>query len=129
MTFASRCAPPSRIATAERAQPEDPVSQYARTVLNDVRNAVDAHRELPPPNAERPKMELTRPTIEAKTLAIPSPVAGEDELRLAVEAVRRELLERPSAPLASASCPPPKPGRLLPAARLRPADAPFGSGR
>ena len=83
--------------------------QYARTVLNDVRNAVDAHRELPPPNAERPKMELTRLTIEAKTLAIPSPVAGEDELRLAA--------------------PPPKPGRLLPAARLRPADAPLGSGR
>ena len=41
-------------------------------------------------------MELTRLTIEAITLAIPSPVAGEDAL-LAVEAVRRELLERPLA--------------------------------
>ena len=74
-----------------------------RTVLNDVRNAADAIENFPPPNVERPRMELARLTSEVTTLAIPSPVAGEDDLRLAAETVRRELLERPSVPLATLS--------------------------
>ena len=68
----------------------------ANTVLNDVRNAVDAIESFPPLNAEQPEIELARLTIEAMTLAISSSVAGEDELRLAAEAVRSELLELPS---------------------------------
>ena len=68
----------------------------ANTVLSDVRNAVDAIESFPPLNAEQPEIELARLTIEAMTLAISSSVAGEDELRLAAEAVRSELLELPS---------------------------------
>ena len=66
------------------------------TVLNDVRNAVDAIENFPPLNAERPEIELARLTIEAMTLAVSSSVVSEDELRLAAEAVRSELLELPS---------------------------------
>ena len=66
------------------------------TVLNDVRNAVDAIENFPPLNAERPEIELARLIIEAMILAVSSPVVSEDELRLAAEAVRSELLELPS---------------------------------
>ena len=68
----------------------------ASTVLNDVRNAVDAIESFPPLNAERPEIELARLSIEAITLAVLSSAVGEDELRLAAEAVRSELLELPS---------------------------------
>ena len=66
------------------------------TVLNDVRNAVDAIENFQPLNAERPEIELARLTIEAMTLAVSSSVVSEDELRLATENVRSELLELPS---------------------------------
>ena len=66
------------------------------TVLTDVPNAVDAIENFPPLNAERPEIELARLTIEAMTLAVSSSVVSEDELRLAAEAVRSELLELPS---------------------------------
>ena len=68
----------------------------ANTVLNDVRNAVNAIERFPPPNAEEPEIELARLSIEAMTLAVSSPAAGEHELRLAAEDVRGELLELPS---------------------------------
>ena len=68
----------------------------ANTVLNDVRNAVDAIERFPPPNAEEPEIELARLSIEAMTLAVSSSAVGEDELRLAAEDVRSELLDLPS---------------------------------
>ena len=68
----------------------------ANTVLNDVRNAVDAIERFPPPNAEEPEIELARLSIEAMTLAVSSAAVGEDELRLAAEDVRSALLELPS---------------------------------
>ena len=68
----------------------------AGSVLTDVRNAVDAIENFPPRNAERPDIRLERLTIEAMTLAVSSSVASENELRLAAEDVRSELLELPS---------------------------------
>ena len=68
----------------------------AGTVLNDVRNAVDAIERFPPPNAEEPEIELARLSIEAMTLAVSSSAVGEDALRLAAEDVRSELLDLPS---------------------------------
>ena len=71
----------------------------ADAVLNDVRNAVDAIENFPPLNAERPEIRLAQLSIEAMTLAVSSSVAGENELRLAAEEVRNELLRLPSVSL------------------------------
>ena len=71
----------------------------ANSVLNAVRNAVDAIENFPPPNAERPEIELARLSIEAMTLAVSSSIVNENELRLAAEDVRSELLELPSISL------------------------------
>ncbi len=71
----------------------------AGTVLNDVRTAVDAIENFPPPNAERAEVNLARLSVEAMTLAVSSPVASEHELRLAAEEVRNGLLELPSVSL------------------------------
>ena len=68
----------------------------AGAVLSDVRNAVDAIENFPPLNAEQPEIRLATVAIEAMTLAVSSPVAGENELRLAAEHVRSALLELPS---------------------------------
>ena len=68
----------------------------ANTVLNDVRNAVDAIERFPPPNAEEPEIALARLSIEAMTLAVSSSAVGEDALRLAAEDVRSALLDLPS---------------------------------
>ena len=68
-------------------------------VLNAVRNAVDAIENFPPPNAERPEIELARVSVEAMTLAVSSSVASENELRLAAEDVRSALLGLPSVSL------------------------------
>ena len=65
-------------------------------VLNDVRTAVDAIENFPPLNAERPEIELARLSIEAMTLVVSSSVVDENELRLAAENVRSELLGLPS---------------------------------
>ena len=66
------------------------------TVLRDVQNAVDSIENFPPLNAERPEVKLHRLDIEVMTLAVSSPVVGEDRLRGAAEQVRSELLELPS---------------------------------
>ena len=71
----------------------------AASVLNDVRNAVDAIENFPPLNAERPEVRLAQLSIEAMTLAVSSSVVGENELRLAAENVRDELLGLPSVSL------------------------------
>ncbi|MCY4025019.1 MAG: efflux RND transporter permease subunit [Acidobacteria bacterium] len=69
------------------------------SVLNAVRNAVDAIENFPPPDAERPEIELARVSVEAMTLAVSSSVASENELRLAAEDVRSALLGLPSVSL------------------------------
>ncbi len=66
------------------------------TVLNDVQNAVDGIENFPPLNAERPEVELHRIAIEVLTLAVSSSRASENELRLAAENVRDELLALPA---------------------------------
>ncbi|MXY24325.1 MAG: efflux RND transporter permease subunit [Acidobacteria bacterium] len=71
----------------------------AGSVLNDVRNAVDAIENFPPLNAEQPEIRLAQLSIEAMTLAVSSSVVGENELRLAAENVRDELLGLPSVSL------------------------------
>ena len=71
----------------------------AGSVLNDVRNAVDAIENFPPLNAERPEIRLAQLSTEAMTLAVSSSVVGENELRLAAEDVRDELLGLPSVSL------------------------------
>ena len=68
----------------------------AGSVLTDVRNAVDAIENFPPRNAERADIKLEQLVIEAMTLAVSSSVVSENELRLAAEHVRSELLELPS---------------------------------
>ena len=68
----------------------------AGSVLTDVRNAVDAIENFPPRNAERADIKLEQLVIEAMTLAVSSSVVSENELRLAAENVRSELLELPS---------------------------------
>ena len=65
----------------------------ADRVLLDVRNAVDGIENFPPPGAEREEVELWQPTPEVMTLVVSSSRVGEDELRLAAEGVRDELLE------------------------------------
>ena len=66
------------------------------TVLNDVRNAVDGIENFPPPNAERPEIEIQRTAIEVLTLAVSSSHASENELRLAADNVRDQLLALPA---------------------------------
>ena len=68
----------------------------ADAVLDDVQNAVNSIENFPPLNAERPEVKLRRGVIEVMTLAVSSPVAGEDALRTAAEDVRSALLELPS---------------------------------
>ena len=74
------------------------MAPFARsgTVLDDVRNAVDAIENFPPRNAEQPEVELSRASLEVMTLAVSSVRLTENELRLAAEDVRAELLRLPS---------------------------------
>ena len=74
------------------------MAPFARsgTVLDDVRNAVDAIENFPPRNAEQPEVELSRASLEVMTLAVSSARLTENELRLAAEDVRAELLRLPS---------------------------------
>ena len=65
-------------------------------VLDDVQNAVDGIENFPPPNTEKPEVELRRIAVEVLTLAVSSSRASENELRLAAENVRDELLALPS---------------------------------
>ena len=68
----------------------------ATSVLNDVRTAVDAIENFPPVTADQPEVELRQPALEVMTLAVSSTVVSENELRLAAENLRDELLELPS---------------------------------
>ena len=66
------------------------------TVLDDVRNAVDAIERFPPRNAEQPEVELREASLEVMTLAVSSARVSENELRLAAEDVRNALVNLPS---------------------------------
>ena len=68
----------------------------AVSVLNDVQNAVDGIENFPPLTADQPEVELQDLTLEVMTLAVSSAAVGEDELRLAAESLRSELLELPT---------------------------------
>ena len=68
----------------------------ATSVLNDVRTAVDAIENFPPVTADQPEVELRQPALEVMTLAVSSTAVSENELRLAAENLRNELLELPS---------------------------------
>ena len=65
-------------------------------VLDDVRNAVDAIENFPPRSAEQPEVELREASLEVMTLAVSSARVTENELRLAAEDVRNELVNLPS---------------------------------
>jgi len=65
-------------------------------VLADVRSAVESIENFPPPNAERPRVELKKLAIEVMTLAVASSTASENALRRAAEALRDDLLALPS---------------------------------
>ena len=68
----------------------------AAAVLDDVKNAVDRIENFPPVSAEQPEIQYNRVEIEVLTLSVSSPSATENELRLAAQALREELLELPS---------------------------------
>ena len=65
-------------------------------VLADVRSAVESIENFPPPNAERPRVELKKLAIEVMTLAVASPTVSENALRRAAETLRDDLLALPS---------------------------------
>ena len=74
------------------------MAPFARsgTVVDDVRNAVDAIENFPPRSAEQPEVELRQASLEVMTLAVSSARVTENELRLAAEDVRNALVNLPS---------------------------------
>ena len=68
----------------------------AASVLTDVQNAVDGIENFPPLTADQPEVELQDLTLAVMTLAVSSATVGENELRLAAESPRSELLELPT---------------------------------
>ncbi len=65
-------------------------------VRADVENAVDGIEHFPPPNSERPEVEVQRVALEVLTLSVSSSLLSENELRLATEGLRDWLVELPS---------------------------------
>ena len=68
----------------------------ATNVMNDIQSAVGGIENFPPANADHPEVELHQLALEVMTLAVSSTAVSENELRLAAENVRDELLELPS---------------------------------
>ena len=66
------------------------------SVREDVQSAVDGIENFPPRNAEQPEVELRQASLEVMTLAVSSAQVTENELRLAAENVRDELMHLPS---------------------------------
>ena len=71
------------------------IAPFARSAsaLLDVQNAVDSIERFPPANAEQPEVRLQEVALEVVTLAVSSSRLTEDELRVAAESVRGELLQ------------------------------------
>ena len=65
------------------------------SVLNDVESAIDSIENFPPPNAERPKVQLARWRNDVVTIAVSSAALTESDLRLAAEGLRDRLLALP----------------------------------
>ncbi len=63
------------------------------SVLNDVKSAIDGIENFPPVSALQPVVEIAKIKLEVLTLAITSPSATENELRLVAEQIQTELLE------------------------------------
>ena len=74
------------------------IAPFANTasVLLDVKNAVDSIERFPPVNAEQPEVAFQEVGLEVITLAVASSRLTEDELRIAAESVRSELLQLPT---------------------------------
>ena len=74
------------------------IAPFANTasVLLDVQNAVDSIERFPPVNAEQPEVAIQEVGLEVMTLAVASSRLTEDELRIAAESVRSELLQLPT---------------------------------
>ena len=89
------------VATEGLGQVNIEVSAFANpeTVLDDVQNAVDRIENFPPVSAEQPEVLMSRPVREVMTLAVSSSVLTEDQLRLAAERLRDDLLALPSVSL------------------------------
>ena len=66
------------------------------TLLSDVQSAVDGIENFPPPNAEQPEVAVLRFPQEVITLAVSSAQVDENELRLAAEELRHEILQLPA---------------------------------
>ena len=74
------------------------IAPFARaaSVLLDVQNAIDSIERFPPASAEQPEARLQQVAHEVMTLAVSSSRLTEDQLRVAAERVRGELLLLPS---------------------------------
>jgi len=71
----------------------------ADAVLADVKNTVDSIEGFPPPSAQPAKIGLKKLTIEVLTLSVASSTLPEDDLRIAAETLRDDLLTLPSVSL------------------------------
>ena len=89
------------VATEGMGRVDIEVSPFAdpETVLDDVQNAVDRIENFPPVSAEQPEVLLSRNVREVMTLAVSSSALTEDQLRLAAERLRDDLLALPSVSL------------------------------
>ena len=65
------------------------------SVLHDVKNAIDGIKAFPPASAQQPAIEVVEVESEVLTLAVSSPSASEDELRLVAEQIHNDLLDLP----------------------------------
>ncbi len=85
-------------ATHGLARVDIEIAPFARSasVLLDIQNAVDSIERFPPANAEQPEVRLQEVALEVVTLAVSSSRLTEDELRVAAESVRGELLQLPT---------------------------------
>ena len=71
----------------------------ADAVLASVKNAVDSIENFPPPSAQPPKIALKKLSVEVLTVSVSSATLSEDELRVAAEKLRDDLLTLPSVSL------------------------------
>ena len=71
----------------------------ADAVLAAVKNAVDSIENFPPASARPPKIALKRLSVEVATISVSSSTLSENDLRLAAENLRDDLLALPSVSL------------------------------
>ena len=71
----------------------------ADAVLAAVKNAVDSIENFPPASASPPKIALKKLSVEVLTISVSSSTLSENDLRLAAENLRDDLLALPSVSL------------------------------